>query len=464
MKPNGAPDLVGETRYQAGATATAVVVDGRLQWEVRRHGDDHVRYTDRLAHISHWSTERELSALRRSPVADFPRLGGPAGGTLFYPDCSNNNWNSEQDAVDFVNQLIPQGFSGMCHKVSEGDYYEDPFWPVVLQACRDANLPVLGYHYVTSNDGGSQAQTYLAAGGLPNAMFDWEANGGDLANYYAVATAFNTAGVNVGVGYCPRWYFDEVGGGDLSQAGAIVSSAYPGGTGYASQIYEAAGGDEGSGWAPYGGVTPTCWQFTDQALVAGITVDCNAFKGTEDQLAQLFTGGTVTQPESTEQQEIDAIAGQLGAWPQLAGKPDALAVLAQKIADGDDLTLVDAVAAHIFGLLPVQTLAPIGGPAKLGAMSPNAGAIAQTVMCALAGIDAQTGAPLSYRQVDQLHEYEGPGVYFPPEAPGQTTSSVLDVETTSGKVGLRLYKGLDWFDMIVALYQQAGEPTPKAAS
>lgn len=293
MKPNGAPDLVGETRYQAGATATAVVVDGRLQWEVRRHGDDHVRYTDRLAHISHWSTERELSAPRRSPVADFPRLGGPAGGTLFYPDCSNNNWNAEQDAVDFVNQLIPQGFSGMCHKVSEGDYYEDPFWPVVLQACRDANLPVLGYHYVTSNDGGSQAQTYLAAGGLPNAMFDWEANGGDLANYYAVASAFNAAGITVGVGYCPQWYWNEVGGGDLTEAGAIVSSAYPDGTGYASVIYANGGGDNGPGWQPYGGVTPTCWQFTDQALIAGITVDCNAFKGSPDQLAQLFSGGTM---------------------------------------------------------------------------------------------------------------------------------------------------------------------------
>lgn len=95
---------------------------------------------------------------------------------------------------------------------------------------------------------------------------------------------------------------------------------------------------------------------------------------------------------------------------------------------------------------------------------PNAGAIAATVMNALAGVDDQTGQPLSYRQVDQLHEYEGPGVYFPPEAPGQTTSSVLDVETTGGKVGLRLYKGLDWFDMIVGLYQAAGEPTPKAPS
>lgn len=298
MKPTGHPDLVGEVRYQHGATATAVVENGLLRWEVRREHDDHVRYTDRLAHTSHWLTEAQRAVPRRSPVAFAPDPGllGLASDTLFYPDCSNNNWNTEQDAIDFVNQLIPQGFSGMCHKVSEGDYYEDPFWPAVLAACNEANIPVLGYHYVTTNDGGSQAQTYLANGGLPNAMFDWEANGGDLANYYAVATAFNAAGVNVGVGYCPQWYWDEVGGGDLSQAGALVSSAYPGGTGYASVIYANAGGDSGEGWNPYGGVTPTCWQFTDQALIAGLSMDCNAFKGTPDQLAQLFSGGPVTQP------------------------------------------------------------------------------------------------------------------------------------------------------------------------
>lgn len=461
MKETGHPDLVGEVRYQAGATATAVVADGRLQWEVRREHDDHVRYTDHLAHTSHWLTGTERAVPRRSPVpfAADPGLLAMSADTLFYPDCSNNNWSTEQDAIDFVNELAAQGFSGMCHKVSEGDYYEDPYWPIVLQACQEADLPVLGYHYVTTNDPAAQANTYRAAGGLTNAMADWEANGGDLANYYAVASAFNAAGINVGVGYCPQWYYDEVGGGDLSQAGALVSSAYPGGTGYASSIYANAGGDNGSGWQPYGGVTPTCWQFTDRALIAGITVDCNAFKGTPEQLAQLFTGGTVTQPDNTDQDELDAIAGQLGAWPQLAGKPDALAVLAQKIADGDDLTLVDAVAAHIYGLLPAKASVKLGAAA-----SPNAGAIAQTVMCALAGIDAQTGAPLSYRQVDQLHEYEGPGVYFPPEAPDQTTTSVLDVETTEAKVGLRLYKGLDWFDMIVAMYQAAGEPTPKAAS
>lgn len=293
MKPTGHPDLVGEVRHQAGAVATAVVVDGRLQWQIRREHDDHVRYTDRLAHSGHWLTDAERVTPRRSPVA-FPTLGASMpDDTLFYPDCSNNNWNTEQDAIDFVNQLIAQGFSGMCHKVSEGNYYEDPFWPAVLKACQEAKIPVLGYHYVTTNDPGSQAQTYRAAGGLDWAMFDWEANGGDFANYLAVDDAFTAAGVTPGVGYCPQWYYNEVGGGDLSQVPALVSSAYPGGAGYASTIYYNGGGDTGEGWQPYGGATPTCWQFTDRALIAGITVDCNAFKGTTDQLAQLFSGGNV---------------------------------------------------------------------------------------------------------------------------------------------------------------------------
>lgn len=342
MRPTGAPEHVGEVRYQQGATATAVVADGKLQWEVRRDTDDLVRRTPRLAHAGHWSAAR--SKVRRpTPTLAALKAAAPAG-TLFYPDCSNNNWSTVQDALDFVAQLAGEGFSGMCHKVSEGDYYEDPFWKPVLKACQDAGIPCLGYHYVTTNDAGAQAQTYLANGGLPNAMFDWEANSGDLANYYTVASAFNGAGVNVGVGYCPHWYWQEVGGGDLTQAGAIVSSAYAGGSGYASTIYANAGGDNGSGWTPYGGVAPTCWQFTDQAVIAGIPMDCNAFKGTPDQLAQLFTGAPVNpQPTSnppaipkpgdvpTEDAQIwDQL---LIRWDMLGGHTivEALAAIGQKL-------------------------------------------------------------------------------------------------------------------------------------
>jgi hypothetical protein len=181
-----------------------------------------------------------------------------------------------------LKQLVPEGFSGICHKVSEGNYYEDPYWPTVKQWCEQNNLPVLGYHYVTTDDAASQAQTWLANQGGGSAMLDWENNSGDVANLIAVVDAFNTAGITIQLGYYPRWYWSEQDGGDLSNlANALVSSAYPDGTGYASTIYANGDGDTGPGWAPYGNTTPAAWQFTDRAEIAGFIVDCNAYLGTD---------------------------------------------------------------------------------------------------------------------------------------------------------------------------------------
>jgi len=211
--------------------------------------------------------------------------------TLFYPDCSNNNWSSTQDAINFLKQLVPEGFSGICHKVSEGSYYEDPYWPTVRQWCRHNDLPVNGYHYVTTDNPTAQAHTWTANNGGPVAMLDWEANGGDLANLTAVVDAFNSAGVSAQLGYYPHWYWQQQGGGTLTGlATYLVSSGYPDGGGYAFTIYTNAGGNTGPGWAPYGGAIPAAWQFTDQALIAGHTVDCNAYQGAD--LRTLF--GTTT--------------------------------------------------------------------------------------------------------------------------------------------------------------------------
>jgi Glycosyl hydrolases family 25 len=177
--------------------------------------------------------------------------------TLFYPDCSNNNWNTAQDALNFLKQLVPEGFSGIFHKVSEGNYYEDPYWPAVKQWCQQNNLPVLGYHYVTTDDAAAQARTWLVNQGGNSAMLDWEANSGDLTNLIAVVDAFNSAGITIQLGYYPRSYWSEQGGGDLSNlANALVSSAYPDGSGYASTIYTNDDGDTGPGWPPYGNTVP----------------------------------------------------------------------------------------------------------------------------------------------------------------------------------------------------------------
>jgi Glycosyl hydrolases family 25 len=206
--------------------------------------------------------------------------------TLFYPDVSNNNWGSDQDAQDFVAQLIPQGYAGIVHKVSEGSYYEDPYWPVVLAAANAAGLPCLGYHYVTEDPPGAQAAMWVGNGGGKVAMMDWEANGGDVSNLFAVINAFNAAGVTVQLGYVPHWYWEQMGGGGLSFATngiALVSSDYPVSSGgFGSSLYDESGGDDGEGWASYGGATPTAWQFTDNASIPPYYgIDCNAFKGTD---------------------------------------------------------------------------------------------------------------------------------------------------------------------------------------
>lgn len=218
---------------------------------------------------------------------------------LSYPDCSNNNWSSAADAIGFLGRLVSDGFSGMCHKVSEGNYYQDPYWPSVRDWCDRNGLPLIGYHYVTTNNPGDQARTWQANNGGERAMLEWETGGGDLVNLAAVVDAFNAAGTTVQLGYYPYWYWQQQGGGGLfGLASAVVSSAYPNGPGFASTIYADSGGNRGAGWAPYGGVTPQAWQFTDRARIAGHIVDCNAYQGSD--ITVLF-GTTVAaiQPPRT---------------------------------------------------------------------------------------------------------------------------------------------------------------------
>jgi len=214
--------------------------------------------------------------------------------TLWYPDTSNNNFSSTEECLDFLAQLKPEGFSGIVQKASEGNYYQDPYWPVVQQWCQENDFPNLPYHYLTTDNPSSQAATFVSNGGGPFVMFDVEANSGDLVNVWAVVNAFNAAGVNVTLAYLPNWYWNEIGSPDLSLLAAngvsLVSSAYPAGAGYASTIYAEACGDSGEGWNPYGGATPAAWQFTDQANIDGFIVDCNAYKGTN--LNELFTGAS----------------------------------------------------------------------------------------------------------------------------------------------------------------------------
>lgn len=211
--------------------------------------------------------------------------------TLFYPDVSNVNWTNtetltdqgQQNLLSFLSKLASEGFAGCAHKMSQGSGFIDPYGALAQTWCAQNSLPFIGYHYLSTDDPAAQAQNFHAAGGGVNAMFDMEAGGGDLNNFWAVVNAFNTVGINVQLGYYPQWYWN--GAGDLSALTSngilLVASAYPDGAGAASTIYANSGGDTGEGFTPYGGATPSAWQFTDQATVAGFTVDVNAYPGTD---------------------------------------------------------------------------------------------------------------------------------------------------------------------------------------
>lgn len=219
--------------------------------------------------------------------------------TLFYPDVANVNWDNsgtgvvstqgQQNLLSFLAMLAPQGFSGCAHKMTQGAGFVDWYGALAQTWCAQNNLPFIGYHYLTTEDPNAQAQNWLAAGGGTNAMFDWEESGGDLNNFWNVVNAFNAVGVNVQLAYIPQWYLEGDGSGAGTDISALapngillVSSAWPGGSGYASDIYANAGGDTGEGFNPFdNGPVPSAWQFTNQASIGSFVVDCNAYLGTD---------------------------------------------------------------------------------------------------------------------------------------------------------------------------------------
>lgn len=217
--------------------------------------------------------------------------------TLYGPDLSNNNWANSGEISGWLDDCFHrEGYSWMEHKVSEGNYYKDPYWMTVRDWCRANNVPVIGYHYVTTNDAAQQAQKFVSNGGGSFAMLDFENNSGNIANFWNVVTAFNNAGVHISLSYIPHWYWQNIGSPSLSGVPGLVSSSYYKRGTFGSVEYAAAGGDGGSGWNGYGGASPAIWQFSDAALIGGKSVDVNAFRGSIDDLRRLLGGAPVPDP------------------------------------------------------------------------------------------------------------------------------------------------------------------------
>lgn len=264
---------------------------------------------------------------------------GATDMTVYGIDVSNH-----QGAFDFA-AARAEGFEFATHKITEGTW-RDPLWPRA-RAEMSKHFPGRWGGYVfcrVDTDPDEEADATLLHAGGPDVpiQIDYEDDRtpGSIEDLLTRVNALQERGFRLLPIYLPRWYWcGHMGAPDLSGLPVgIWNSAYVPGVDYASVLYP---GDSTAGWEPMGGKAVEILQFSESALVAGQRIDVNAVRGGASKLAEIFgdrSGGFLMALNDDEQRElldkVRYIAGQLGPWPQL-GKND----------KGEDLTLVDAVAA-----------------------------------------------------------------------------------------------------------------------
>lgn len=170
--------------------------------------------------------------------------------------------------------------------------------------------------------------------------------------------------------YSGAWYWENMPGGEPSMNGLgylWVSSYGSNRWGSPANLYAGDGGNAHPGWNyPLGNRKPDILQYGSNATVAGHIVDINAYKGTRNQLAAIFNGGAQPQEEldMNAVERIKAfISGYLGPqidaiqeiWRQLRGPGGQGWEQLGQNAKGQNLTLVDAVAAVRHQLVQIQT-------------------------------------------------------------------------------------------------------------
>lgn len=124
--------------------------------------------------------------------------------------------------------------------------------------------------------------------------------------------------------YLPKWLWSGYYGTDLRQLpGPLVQSHYLSGIyGSPLAIYNAGGGDGGTGWDDwYGNRFPDIWQYSATCDVAGASsqTDVNAFRGTLDQLRALLTGDDMSAERTAYNADRYAWLGVMELRPEVDG-------------------------------------------------------------------------------------------------------------------------------------------------
>jgi hypothetical protein len=187
--------------------------------------------------------------------------------TVYYPDISGF-----QAGIDLKGAL-----AAAC-KATEGTGYANPDFARARANAASHGTFFMAYHFLHAGSAALQARwCYMNVGPSTPLMLDVEPTTGSNpspADVAAFVAAYRALGGTIHLVYLPRWYWLQIGSPPLASAFsaaqlALVSSAY---TPYTDS-------SSGTGWLPYGGITPIVWQYTDALSFNGHSVDFNAFRG-----------------------------------------------------------------------------------------------------------------------------------------------------------------------------------------
>jgi len=295
--------------------------------------------------------------------------------TLLYVDVSHHDWDRAGGNLDWP-KVRAATSPVMCARATYGDpsgfHPSTRYFADLQRGAKAAGFTLRGgYHNLVRGDAASMRRQVdwfrqqLDAEGCHWAMVDVErypelvSNGlwprwDDCLRWQDAWDAVEDRPMSW---YLPGWLVNSYyPGADLRQLrGPLVQSHYAGGDGTAQQIYAAAGGDTGTGWDDtYGNRRCDIWQYTSTGNVPGASsyTDCNAYRGTLQQLTALLTGQQPTAREDDDMHEFYQVSG---AAPIYYLRPGLGRVHVQ---DGATLTAMrDAIGAGSWRMVTVPSAA-----------------------------------------------------------------------------------------------------------
>lgn len=236
--------------------------------------------------------------------------------TIFGPDASKWQGDVHWDQVDATMEFGFEKVSeGPGRSIPGGSGYVSERWgpekPEMAARARASGFIPGGYLFLSEGDGAAQAEFYAeAAGDMSGFMIVVDVEPREPSSHPTEAQARACVarlrvlypGHPVG-GYIPKWYW---GTKPTTFVDYLWSSRYiSAGPASAPALY---GQVPHVFWAGYGGLPVSLLQFTDKALVPGVSgpCDCSAFRGTADDLRTLTLPTRAAVTTTTEDDMIPA--------------------------------------------------------------------------------------------------------------------------------------------------------------